>query len=98
VGSRLLVKRFQFRTIRLLKTKKKHMNIKQVAKEILDDWKNPYFGAVPYLEAMLTMNDINENYYDDSGKSIVMYFLGNAQTWRGAKAKETKLLLNKLIK
>jgi CHASE2 domain-containing sensor protein len=74
------------------------MNIKQVAKEILDDWKNPYFGAVPYLEAMLTMNDINENYYDDSGKSIVMYFLGNAQTWRGAKAKETKLLLNKLIK
>lgn len=74
------------------------MSIKQIAKEILEDWKTPYFGAVPYLEAMLTINDINERYGEDSGKYIVMYFLSNAQTWRGTKARETKLLLNKLIK
>lgn len=72
--------------------------LKTIAQEIKQDWSKPYFGAVPYLDAMSTLNSVNEDYGLDSGKSIVMYFLANAQTWKGEKAREIKKELNKLIK
>jgi hypothetical protein len=69
-----------------------------IAREIRNDWKKVYFGAVPYLDAMQTLDSINDDYYYDSGKSIVLYFLANAQTWKGEKAREIKKELNKMIK
>jgi hypothetical protein len=72
--------------------------IKHIAREIRNDWKNPYFGAVPYLEAMLSLSDINDSYYYDSAKTIITYFLGNAQSWRGEVAKRIKAELKQLIK
>ena len=57
-----------------------------------------YFGAVPYLEAMLTLNSIIDPYYNDSGTSIVAYFLSNATTWKGQVAREVKVELNKRLK
>ena len=68
----------------------------QIAKEIRQDWKNVYFGAVPYLQAMSTLNSINDNYMMDSAKSIVLYFLSNASTWRGETAKRIKAELKKM--
>ena len=50
----------------------------EIAREIKKDWKNIYFGARPYLDAMATLNSINDNYGFDSGKSMVLYFLSNA--------------------
>lgn len=73
-------------------------NLSVIAKEIEKDWIKPYFGAVPYLQAMQTLNSINDNYYYDSGKSVVLYFLANASTWKGEKAREIKKELNKLVK
>lgn len=70
----------------------------EVAAEIRKDWTKVYFGAVPYLQAMATLNDINDNYMFDSGKSIVIYFLANAQTWKGDKAREIKKELNAMLK
>lgn len=67
-----------------------------IAKEIKYLWTKPYFGAVPYLDAMLTLNSIEDNYYLDSGKSIVLYFLANAQTWRGEDAKRIKAELKSM--
>jgi hypothetical protein len=55
----------------------------EIAREICDDWRSPYFGAVPYLEAMLTMQSVTSNYGADSGTSVVLYFLSNATMWRG---------------
>ena len=69
-----------------------------IAREIRQDWKKVYFGAKPYLDAMSCLNSVNDNYIYDSGKSIVAYFLANASTWRGDKAKEIKKELNKMIK
>lgn len=69
-----------------------------IAQEIRKDWKKPYFGAVPYLNAMSTMNKITDNYYFDSGKSIVLYFLANAGTWRGDVAKRIKVELKAMSK
>lgn len=67
-----------------------------IANEIKKDWKNVYFGAIPYLMAMESLNSINDNYGMDSAKSIVLYFLSNASTWRGTKAKAIKAELKKL--
>lgn len=61
-----------------------------IANEIRKDWANPYFGAVPYLNAMRSMGSINDNYGLDSGHSIVLYFLANATTWRGDVARRIK--------
>ena len=69
-----------------------------IALEIRMDWKNVYFGAVPYLQAMSTMDSINDDYGMDSGSSIVAYFLSNATTWRGEKAREIKKELNSMLK
>lgn len=69
-----------------------------IATEIKKDWTKPYFGAVPYLQAMRTLNNVQDNYGMDSGKSIVLYFLSNASTWRGPVAKEIKKELNAMVK
>ena len=67
-----------------------------IASEIRQDWKKVYFGAVPYLDAMRSLDKITDNYYDDTAKSIVLYFLSNASTWRGEKAKAIKAELKKM--
>ena len=68
----------------------------EIASEIRKDWKKVYFGAVPYLDAMSSLDSIEDNYIMDSGKSIVLYFLSNASTWRGETAKRIKLELKKM--
>ena len=69
-----------------------------IAREIRNDWKKVYFGAVPYLDALSQMDKISDDYGLDSGRSIVNYFLANAQTWRGETAKAIKAELNKMLK
>ena len=75
---------------------KQERSLSVIAREIKSDWKNVYFGAVPYLNAMGTLNSINDDYGMDSGKSIVLYFLSNASTWRGETAKRIKAELKKM--
>ena len=70
----------------------------QIAREIKTNWPKVYFGAVPYLEAMQTLSSINDNYGMDSAKSIVLYVLANATSWRGDKAREIKLELKNMAK
>jgi hypothetical protein len=72
--------------------------LSEIAREIRRDWKNVNFGAVPYLDAMASLGSIDENYYEDSGKSVVLYFLANAQSWRGEKAKAIKAELKAMAK
>jgi len=74
----------------------KTRSLNVIAREIKNDWTKVYFGAVPYLQAMGTLNSINDSFGCDSAKSIVIYFLSNASTWRGSKAKEIKSELKKL--
>jgi hypothetical protein len=72
--------------------------IHRIAKDIRLNWPKPYFGAVPYIEAMQTIDSITDRYYDDSAESVVRYFLANAGTWRGEKAREIKAELNSILK
>lgn len=68
----------------------------EIADEIAADWKPVYFGAVPYLQAMHALRSIDEDYYEDSGASVVLYFLANAGTWRGETARRIKAELRAL--
>lgn len=69
-----------------------------IAKEIRSDWKKVYFGAEPYLSAMHTLDSINDTYMYDDAKTIVLYFLANASTWRGDVAKRIKSELKEMLK
>ena len=68
--------------------------INTIAREIREDWStkgkgvSPY--ASPYLDAMECLTTINEMYYHDTAKSVVLYFLSNASGWRGETAKRIK--------
>ncbi len=75
-----------------------HRSLSRIAGDIRRDWANVNYGAVPYLEAMGTLDSINDNYIYDSAKSVVRYFLSNARTWRGATAKCVKAELNAMLK
>ena len=78
--------------------KKQLRPINSIAKEIKCNWLNVYFGAVPYLNAMMSLDSIDEMYGLDSAKSVVLYFLANASTWRGDIARRIKKELNELVK
>lgn len=72
--------------------------IRQLSDIIKKDWQKPYFGAVPYLSAMGALNSINDNFLGDTGKEVVLYFLSNANTWRGETARAVKAELNRRVK
>ena len=69
-----------------------------IAYEIKRDWKNVYFGAVPYLNALCHLDSVDDVFGCESGHGIVAYFLGNATTWRGEVARRVKKELNDMIK
>ena len=72
----------------------------EIAREVKQIWKNVYFGAVPYLQAMLTIesSDKHAPYLYEDAETIVLYFLANAQTWRGEDTRRIKAELKSMIK
>ena len=69
-----------------------------IAREIDRDWQKPYFGAVPYIKAMQSLDTIGSMYGLDDARSIVTCFLANAQTWRGPVARAVKAELNAMLR
>ena len=78
------------------------MSLSEIAQIIYKDHrqngKKIYFGAVPYLDALSSLNSISDDYGMDSGSSIVAYLLSNLSTWKGEVAKAVKKELNKRLK
>ena len=70
----------------------------EIAADIRKDWgAKVNFAAKPYLDAMASLTSVNDNYGWDSGKTIVLYFLGNASSWRGETAKAIKKELKSMV-
>ena len=71
----------------------------KIARDIKSTWLNVYFGAVPYLEAMLKLDTIDPNamYHFYTAGDVVRYFLANAQTFRGADARRLKAELKSML-
>lgn len=77
----------------------KKRTFQQIARDVKSTWMNVYFGAVPYLEALLTLDttDPEALYRIETAGDITRYFLANAQTFRGADARRLKEELKTLI-
>ena len=73
-------------------------SLNTIANDIRKDWAKPYFGAVPYLDAMETLNTIRDSYYYDNASDIVRYFLSNATSWKGDTARAIKAELKSMLK
>ena len=73
-------------------------SLSTIASEISTVWTNVNYGARPYLQAMLGLHSMADSYGYDSARSIVLYFLANASTWRGPDAKRIKAELKSMLK
>ena len=65
----------------------------KIARDIYQAWPKVNYAAKPYLEAMRDLSSIDDKYGDDSARSIVLYFLSNASSFKGDQAKALKLEL-----
>lgn len=79
------------------RTEKPDRMLYDIATEISKDWKKVYFGAVPYLEALHSLRTIHDSYGYDDAKTIVRYFLANANTWKGETARRIKAELKGML-
>lgn len=67
-----------------------HRPLSTIAAEIRANWPKVNYAAAPYLDALGSLNQVTDPYYADTGKSMVLYFLANASTFRGDAAKRLK--------
>lgn len=79
-----------------------HRPLHEIAHEIRVDWSAlTANGKVPvhadaYLRPMETLTAITDNYHLDSAKSVVLYFLSNASSYRGENARRLKAELKSI--
>ena len=71
--------------------------INVIAREIESDWKNVNYAARPYLDAMYTLETVDDMFIADTAQSVIGYFLANARSWTGETARRVKKELNKMI-
>lgn len=76
----------------------KDLSLSALAAVIYGDWHPVNYAAAPYLDAMSNLNSISDDYYQDSGRSVVQYFLCNASSWRGDVARTVKAELKARLK
>jgi hypothetical protein len=71
--------------------------VRDIAAEIDEKWKQPYYGAVPYIEAMRTLDTPQDRYLHEEGEGIIRRFLVNASRWRGDDARRIKAELKAMV-
>ncbi len=78
--------------------------IYEIAADVRKTWRRKdgtpsvYFGAVPYLEAMESLDKITDSYGLVDARGILQYFLSNASTFRGPEAKRIKDEIKAMVK
>ena len=71
--------------------------LRVIAEDIKQSWKNIYFAAVPYVDALEFLNRIEDTYIVGNGVSIVEGFLANAGSFRGEDARRIKAELKVIL-
>ncbi len=71
-------------------------SLSAIARDIRADWKKVNYAAVPYLNALGHLDNVRESFGQDDARGIVLYFLGNARSWKGETAKRIKSELKAL--
>ena len=79
-------------------------SLSTIAEEVFADIRNGVwpaksnYAAMPYLRAMRELANLSQPYGADSAKSVVLYFLSNAASWRGPVARRIKAELRSMVK
>jgi len=71
-------------------------SLQAITNDINANWPKVNYAAKPYL-AMFSLNRINDKFYYNDARSVVAYFLANAQGWRGDNAKRIKTELKAML-
>jgi hypothetical protein len=72
--------------------------LKEIAREIRENWKPRIAGAaLPAVEAMSTLDTLDDFYGGDSAVEVVSRFLAHRQTWRGPVAERIKAELQAML-
>ena len=74
-----------------------HRPLYKIAEEIRRDWVKVPASANAYLIPMAQLNSVEDDYGLDSARSVCLYFLANASTWRGEKARAIKSELKDIV-
>ena len=69
-----------------------------IRRDLREQGKKVPAAAEPYLDAMASLGTIDDNYYMDSGSSIVAYLLGNLGSYKGETARLVKAELKARLK
>ena len=76
-------------------------SLSAIAREIQTDYasrgKPVHFSAVPYVNAMRSLDSMTDRYYEDDAESVVIYALSNLSTWRGETATRVKRELKVML-
>ena len=76
--------------------------ISAIAQDISNEWSKAKSGinyaAKPYLVRLRTIESINDTVMFETARSVILYFLSNASTFRGGNAKVLKLELKEHLK
>jgi len=82
-------------------------SLHKIAADVLTEWgpkarapsAPPYMlYAMPYVDAMLSLRSISDQYGLDDAEDIILRFLTNTASWRGDKARSIKNELNLHLK
>lgn len=75
-----------------------HRSPAEIMADLRTHWAKPYFGAVPYIEALECLTSWSDNYVCDSARSLGAYLLGNMSTFKGDDARRLKAELKEATK
>jgi hypothetical protein len=74
-----------------------HRSLSVITADIRAHWPKVNYAAKPYLDALSQLSDVNSDYFADSARSVVLYFLSNATSWRGEDARRIKAELKGML-
>lgn len=74
-------------------------DLSTIAYDILRHWARPYFGAVPYIEALTQCGSLSDRYGPGGERAddLVNRLLSNCGTWRGPDARRIKQELRSML-
>ena len=75
-----------------------YRTLQVITKEIRKDWRYPYIGATPCLQAMSQITGMDSKYNGETGYQIVSEFLDNSESWTGDVSNSIKKELNYMLK
>ena len=68
----------------------------EIVAAIRADWARPYFGAVPYLDALEAVPTWDTRIGFETARDVAPYLLSNLRTWKGETARTVKAQLQEV--